>query len=383
MEKISEDLNKKIEYFFISKNINNIFVRNCITEFIVRHSELYGEVVSIDNLLSRLNQNLDKINFVGYSASTSGELGEYIGRIDDGKDQNEIILYSSLDDLDISPQDKFLWDIYNDEDKIKILKTIDDQKRQIKSTLFHELTHAAYTVKDKYGVGEKHIYSVYGKDLISGKYKMIGGNNNNVEAIVNYISSRLEDKKSSEVKTYPYETKAIYMLSRRIDEKNIILSAWNSDEEMFKNFCSSIFEVFNSDNYNNFQKIMKKLVTIRNQNLDLKDYKEQSEEEIRKLENFFEGKLKIENNIKIKDQNENIIKSENNEINFSTDKNSSSKKVSKISEKINYFKQKKLLLKKQKDINNLDDYGNYSKGSLSILLIVIIVIIMLFVIMNL
>ena len=83
-------------------------------------------------------------------------------------------------------------------------------------------------------MGEKHIFSETGKDYLSGEYRQIGGNNNNVEAIVNYISSRIEGKNPNELETYQDETKAIYMLSDKMDEKSIIQAAWNSDEQQFK-----------------------------------------------------------------------------------------------------------------------------------------------------
>ena len=64
-------------------------------------------------------------------------------------------------------------------------------------------------------MGEKHIFSTTGKDYLSGEYRQIGGNNNNVEAIVNYISSRIEGKSPDEISTYQAETRAIYMLAEK------------------------------------------------------------------------------------------------------------------------------------------------------------------------
>ena len=83
-----------------------------------------------------------------------------------------------------------MWNLYTETDKEKLLQDVAIRKSEIKSTLLHELTHAAYTIKNEYGMGEKHIFSETSKDILSGKYRQIGSNTNNIEAIVNYISKK-------------------------------------------------------------------------------------------------------------------------------------------------------------------------------------------------
>ncbi len=157
--------------------------------------------------------------------------------------------------------------------------------------MIHELTHAAYTIKGAYGVGEKHIFSETSKNYLLGEYRQIG-NNNNVEAIVNYISSRIEGKDLDEILTYKAETKAIYMLSEKIGEKSIIKAAWNSDEQQFK---QSYIEAMGRDietgekSYNNFQNIMKRLVVTRGQNISISEYNRKNEQLLSEMQQILDG----------------------------------------------------------------------------------------------
>lgn len=56
----------------------------------------------------------------------------------------------------MSETDKKMWNLYTEADKQKLLQDIQTRKAEIKSTLIYELTHSAYTIKDEYGMGEKH-----------------------------------------------------------------------------------------------------------------------------------------------------------------------------------------------------------------------------------
>ena len=60
-----------------------------------------------------------------------------------------------------------MWELYTEADKQKLLLDMQARRAEVKSTLIHELTHSAYTIKDKYGMGEKHIFSETGKDYFS------------------------------------------------------------------------------------------------------------------------------------------------------------------------------------------------------------------------
>ena len=291
MEK--QELKNKIKEFCENKHFENSFIQECITEFIEGHTELYGDVISAEDLFKRLEDNLDKITFAGREEAPNGELGEYKGRIADTTDTNEIFIYFDEADLDLSETDKKMWTLYTESDKQKLLQDMQTRRSEIKSTLIHELTHSAYTIKDEYGIGEKHIFSETGKDYFSGEYRQIGGNNNNIEAIVNYISSRIEGKNPDEISTYQAETKAIYMLAEKIDEKSIVQSAWVSDEQQFKQaYIESIWtDVETGENsYNSFQNIMKKLVVTRGQNISIGENTKKNELLLSEMQQILDGK---------------------------------------------------------------------------------------------
>ena len=291
MEK--QELKNKIIEFCKNKNFENPFIQECITEFIEGHTELYGDVISEEELFKRLEDNLDKITFAGREKAPNGELGEYKGRIADNTDTNEIFIYFDEADLELSETDKKMWNLYTEADKQKLLQDMQTRKAEIKSTLIHELTHSAYTIKDEYGMGEKHIFSTTGKDYLSGEYRQIGGNNNNVEAIVNYISSRIEGKNPDEISTYQAETKAIYMLAEKIDEKSIVQSAWVSDEQQLKQaYVESIGADIETGekSYNSFQNIMKKLVVTRGQNISIGENNRKNEQLLAEMQQILDGK---------------------------------------------------------------------------------------------
>lgn len=291
MEK--HELKNKIKEFCENKHFENSFIQECITEFIEGHTELYEDVISAEDLFKRLEDNLDKITFAGREEAPNGELGEYKGRIADTTDTNEIFIYFDEADLDLSETDKKMWTLYTESDKQKLLQDMQTRRSEIKSTLIHELTHSAYTIKDEYGIGEKHIFSETGKDYFSGEYRQIGGNNNNIEAIVNYISSRIEGKNPDEISTYQAETKAIYMLAEKIDEKSIVQSAWVSDEQQFKQaYIESIWTDIETGekSYNSFQNIMKKLVVTRGQNISIGENTKKNELLLSEMQQILDGK---------------------------------------------------------------------------------------------
>lgn len=73
MEK--QELKNKIKEFCENKHFENSFIQECITEFIEGHTELYGDVISAEDLFKRLEDNLDKITFAGREEAPNGELG--------------------------------------------------------------------------------------------------------------------------------------------------------------------------------------------------------------------------------------------------------------------------------------------------------------------
>lgn len=163
MEK--QELKNRINEFCESKNFNNPFIKECITEFIEGHIKLYGDVIPVEDVFKRLEENLDKITFKGPEEARNGELGEYKGRVKDNTDLNEISIYFNESDLELSEYDRKFWDLFIEEDKKKLLQNVAQKRSMIKTTLLHELTHSLYTVKDRYGIGENHIFSVTGENI--------------------------------------------------------------------------------------------------------------------------------------------------------------------------------------------------------------------------
>ncbi len=120
MEK--QELKNRIKKFCENKNFENPFIQECITEFIEGHTKLYGDIISVEDLFKRLENNLDKITFAGRKKAPNGELGEYKGRIADNIDTNEIFIYFDEADLELSKLDKKMWNLYIESDKQKLLQ---------------------------------------------------------------------------------------------------------------------------------------------------------------------------------------------------------------------------------------------------------------------
>lgn len=252
-----------------------------------------------------------------------------------------------------------MWNLYTESDRQKLLQDMQTRKAEIKSTLIHELTHSAYTIKDEYGMGEKHIFSTIGKDYLSGEYRQIGGNNNNIEAIVNYISSRIEGKNPDEISTYQAETKAIYLLAEKIDEKSIVQSAWVSDEQQFKQaYVESIGEdiEIGEKSYNSFQNIMKKLVVTRGQNISISENNRKNEQLLSEMQQILDGKSHELESGKFKDM-EHTIKIEDT---ISTD-------IAEKQDKLSFTQKIARFFEKHKPLMNISIIKNFVRKQLDVL----------------
>ena len=160
-------------------------------------------------------------------------------------------------------------------------------------------------------MGETHIFSKTGKDYLSGEYRQVSGNNNFVEGIVNYISSRIEGKSPNELEAYQSETKAIYMLSEKMDEKSIIQSAWNSDEQQFKqDYIKSIGKDITEgeESYYQFQEGMKRLRVIYERE-SIRENNRKNEQLLSEMQQLLDGKSNSLESTKFKSIN-NTIKPE-------------------------------------------------------------------------
>lgn len=153
------DAKARAKKFIKDKGFTNSFIQEEVESFIIEHDEKYGHIVSLDELMERLYDNLDIITFDSEHRPANGELGEYEGRVYDDEDKDTITLYSDEKSMELSDYDKEHWDIYTEKDKKELLQKIETNKQDIKDTLKHELTHAAYTIKGKYGIGETHVFN--------------------------------------------------------------------------------------------------------------------------------------------------------------------------------------------------------------------------------
>jgi len=199
---------EKITEFLDNKGISDEFIRNIVSGFINRHTEMYGDVVPFESLMDRLNSNLNSINLVDPNKQISNPRYQNVVGCYEGFKKNSITMFFTQEHLR-NPQLR--------EDFIGIL--------------IHELTHCAYTIKqnDMFRT-EKQVFGTY-EELLDGKTPLVNGNNTYMEPIVNYISTRIFGKKNG---TYPAQTSNIAKLASMLDEKEIIRSAFDSDEEAFR-----------------------------------------------------------------------------------------------------------------------------------------------------
>lgn len=126
MEK--QELDDKIKEFCEKKHFENPFVQECITEFIKGHTELYGDIIPAEKLFERLEDNLDKITFKD-EVNINKAIGEYKGRIADNTDVNEISIYFPESYIELSEDDKKIWDIYREIDKKELLEKLRRTKK--------------------------------------------------------------------------------------------------------------------------------------------------------------------------------------------------------------------------------------------------------------
>lgn len=224
-----QEMLEKITEFLDNKGINDEFIRNIVVGFINRHTELYGEVVPFESLMERLNANLHSINLIDPSQQISDPRYHNVVGTYEGFKKNSITMFFTQEHLrNFQLREDFI------------------------SILIHELTHCAYTIKqnDIYK-SEKQIFGRY-EELLDGKTPLVDGNDTYMEPIVNYISTRIFGKRNS---TYLAQTSNITKLASILDEKEIVRSAFNSDEETFR----KCFEVLPDGAYEYYTKGMELL----------------------------------------------------------------------------------------------------------------------------
>lgn len=249
MNDLTDDLNLKIDQLIQKKNFSNPIFNEWVTEYVQKHTELFGHIVSADELISRIDQNLDKITIID---SMNEKHGEYLGRTNNHEDRNEIILYGNLSTEGTDSSD-VLYSLWTEETKQAIKAKQEEQLAILKCTFFHELTHAAYSIKGDYGYGEKQIFAEFSSNIFGAKfYSFTGGKSHYMEAITNFISTTIEGRTPY---TYIFPTKAIGKLAEKLGCDDIIKAAWVSDESILKDAYTKKI----GDSYDKFDKCMSKL----------------------------------------------------------------------------------------------------------------------------
>jgi len=289
------EMKDRINEFLDTKKITHPFLRETVTEFIEKHNEFFGEIVPIDELFKRLEENLDKITFAGKWKS-SLKLGEYIKTNEELEEQNEILIYADETDLKNPEEDNEWFAIYTEETKQELWEEYYKRIKEIKNTIIHELVHCAYTKKMEYEKGTSHIFRDTVKDHLvalgrsARQSKLLNmGKGHFVEGIVNYISTKI----SGGGETYIYPTKAIRLLADRIGEEKIIGAAWKSEEKILKEaYITSVGKnrEEGEKSYSSFEGFMKRLLK-NEEEPDLARHSQVGDEVIENINQLLEGKM--------------------------------------------------------------------------------------------
>ena len=205
------DMKIYVNSFLNKKGITNPFLMNIVSCFIFNHTKLYGDVIPFENLMERLNNNLNTIILkdpfeINYNDNflPKNTVGIY-----EGFDKNTITMFFTEENL---KNEQLREDFIN--------------------ILLHELTHCAYNIKQNdYYKSEKQIFGIYHKKD-DGTTPLYQGNYTYMEHIVNYVSCKISGKKNS---AYMAQTLNFSKLTDILDEKKLISSAFYSDEKEFKN----------------------------------------------------------------------------------------------------------------------------------------------------
>lgn len=220
---------KQIQLFLDKKNIKEETHREAITEYIKKHTQIYGNQIPIEAFIQRLDENLSQIELKNPSESdTKDTVGKY-----EGFDKNTITMYFTKEHL----QNPVLRNDY-----VQILQ--------------HELTHCAYNKKNKdIYHSESQVFNKMEK-LSDGRVVRVEGDGILWEPMINYIASRVTGTKNS---AYVPQTNEMYQLVEHIEEDKMIKAAWDSKEEalesQFEKISPHAYHTFksgiNSLNHNN------------------------------------------------------------------------------------------------------------------------------------
>ena len=227
-------MDEVIDKFLENKKIDNPLIRDTVRRFIVGHNELYGNFIPFEDLMMRLNENLDRI--VIKDPEVGCTVGQFVGF-----KENTINMY-------------FYKSSFDNEQLIE----------DFKGVLIHELTHCAYNIKnhDLYG-SETQVFATF-EPGYDGNPRLTNGTYNFTEPIINYISTSIDGRKTG---AYIAQTTSIQQLADKIGQEAIVKNAFYANQEEFKTAMEAIspgaydyFEsglsFFNANLYDHGKRIM-------------------------------------------------------------------------------------------------------------------------------
>lgn len=287
------EMQERINEFLDKKKIEHPFLRECVTEFVEGHDRLFGDYVSTEDLFKRLDENLDKITFAGRNGTV---MGQYEKKNKNYDTINEIQIFSNESDLEIPEDVMKSFDIFTKETKQEYVQEREDRRNNIKVTVIHELTHAAYTKNDEYGRDSfEHIFSNTSKNFMETREdkRFQGGKQEYVEGIVNYISTKIKAPTSKVEQTYTFETQAIQMLAEKVGDETIIKSAWDSNEQILTDEYIKALGKTPEEGQKSYQEFCSDMISLKiigKNEGDLVRFFSRSKEVIGHMNNLLEGK---------------------------------------------------------------------------------------------
>lgn len=222
-------MDEQINEFLNKKNISNPVIRQLTKLFIVNHTKLYGNAISFETLMERLDKNLSTVRFVSGEERINKNLSSSVFGYYEGFNINEIAIFM--------PEEKFM-EYYTPSSTDNAVVTDEDQKFwrvSMADIYIHELSHCAYTIKRGQNIQE-HMFEVL-QEQPTGEVKRIDGSPEIKEAMVNYISTSILGRKNN---LYPAGTASFERLAQKVDITKLIKSAWDSSSYDFEQVFSRL-----------------------------------------------------------------------------------------------------------------------------------------------
>ncbi len=197
---------EQIFEFLDKKKIDNELIRNVLKYCIIEHTNIFKEVIPFEEVMKRLDTNLENIWFKNDSNQSFNYIKENMVAQYVGFDENSINLYFEKDDLK--------------NDKLK---------QDFIDILVHEIIHAIYNKKnnDLYET-ETQVFCTMEKT--GNRVSIVKGDDVFLEPIINFIACLIIKKVNS---LYVASTNAMFKLANTIDYEKMIKAVFYLDEELF------------------------------------------------------------------------------------------------------------------------------------------------------